>query len=356
MTLLDARVDVLERRLPRSLVGAGAPLGRRAFGVLTLRDRNGVVGLGEASPLPGYSPDSIEEAVAALRQLGEAPLEVDPRVPPRVLLEHFSKEWPLRSPSARCALESALLDWIGRVRGEPAHALLGASGVREIPIAHLVLQPDPSAWLAEVERLSHAGVAHIKLKIGEDFARELLFLKRIRDRYPTLQIRLDANRRLPIADLTAHATTLASLGVELIEEPVRVEHWPEALSLPIPFALDETLRNPEVATRLLAQGRVRAVVLKPMVLGGFAVAFDLAERAREHGAHPLVSHVFDGSIARAAAAELALALGTRLAAGLGDHPALEVGPSYRAASLDGARIRPHRRPGLGLERMEAQDA
>ena len=356
MTRLDARVDVLEGRLPRPLVGAGAPLDRRAFGVLTLRDGNGVVGLGEASPLPGYSPDSIEEAVAALRQLGEAPLEVDPTVPPRMLFEQLSETCPLRPPSARFALESALLDWIGRVRGEPAHVLLGASGVREVPIAHLVLEPDPAAWGAEVERLDRDGITHIKLKIGEDFERELLFLQRIRACHPSLQIRLDANRRLSMADLTAHATTLASLGFELIEEPVAVDYWPEALSLPIPFALDETLRNAEVTRRLLAEDGVRAVVIKPMVLGGFAVALDLAERAREHGADPLVSHVFDGSIARAAAAELALALGTHLAAGLGDHPALEVGPPYRAESIGGAKVRRHRRPGLGLTRTEPRDA
>ena len=83
---------------------------------------------------------------------------------------------------------------------------------------------------------------------------------------------------------------------------------------------------------------------------------DLAKIAREYGAQPVLSHTFDGPIARAATAELALALQTELAAGLGPHPALDLWPPHHIAAIRGREICPHAVPGLGFEFQELRDA
>ena len=74
MTLLYAQVDLVEGRLPEPLVGAAARLTERAFVVLTLTSEDNTVGLGEASPLSGYSPDSIDDAAEELHDLVDAPI------------------------------------------------------------------------------------------------------------------------------------------------------------------------------------------------------------------------------------------------------------------------------------------
>ena len=81
-----------------------------------------------------------------------------------------------------------------------------------------------------------------------------------------------------------------------------------------------------------------------------------AERAEAHGAQYLVSHTFDGPIARAVTAELALVLQTELAAGLGSHPALALWPPHRIAAIRDRQIVPHDAPGLGLHFDEYTDA
>ena len=134
------------------------------------------------------------------------------------------------------------------------------------------------------------------------------------------------------------------------------EHWPAALNLPLPFALDETLRNDALSQKLLDSGKIRAVVIKPTVLGGLRASFAVAERAAAHSAQYLVSHTFDGPIARAVTAELALALQTELAAGLGSHPALALWPPHRIAAIRDRQITPHDAPGLGLRFEEDPDA
>jgi L-alanine-DL-glutamate epimerase-like enolase superfamily enzyme len=356
VTDLHAQVDVLEGKLPASLVGAGIGLSKRAFVVLRLMRDDGTSGLGEGSPLPGYSPDSMKEVSDELERLVDAPVDVNPLTSPLELLVDAFAAHPLEHPASRFALETALLDWLGHTRGEPLHHVLGGNVERQpIPIADLVLEADPASWPACADTLLADGATHLKLKAGVALDAEVRALQTIRRAHPTLPLRLDANRRIPLEALHRHAESLEALELELFEEPVAPADWAAALDLPLPFALDESLRDEELSRRLLGSGAIRAVVIKPMVLGGLRASFEVAEQAAAHDAQYVVSHTFDGPIARAATAELALTLQTELAAGLGPHPALELWPSHRTAAIRHRQIVPHDAPGLGLELEEGPD-
>jgi len=356
MTELHAQIDVLEGKLPQALVGAGTGLAERTFAVLRLMRSDGTIGLGEASPLPGYSLDSIDEVASELRRLADGPIRVDPLAGPLELLTDTFAAHPLVHPASRLAFETALLDWLGQTRGEPLHQVLAGDAERQrIPIADLMMDPDPRRWPLRADALIADGATHLKLKIGVDLETELRALRTIREAHPSIALRLDGNQRVSISALRQHCSTLESIDPELIEEPVTPSDWNEALSLPLPFALDETLRDWGLTERLLDTGRIHAVVIKPMVIGGLRAAFAAAEHAASHGAQYLVSHTFDGPIGRAVTAELALALQTELAAGLGAHPALALWPPYRIAAIEGREIVPHDVPGLGLQFEELAD-
>ncbi|MGB3053008.1 MAG: enolase C-terminal domain-like protein [Polyangiales bacterium] len=357
MTDLHAQIDLLEGELADALIGGAEGVSKRAFAVLRLMRGDGTTGLGEASPLPGYSPDSIAEAAEELQRLADEPVQVDPLASPLELLIDAFAAHPLRHASSRFALETALLDWLGHTRAEPVHRVLGGDAERPaVPIADLVMTAESNSWHARTDELLADGATHVKLKIGANLDREIDALRAIRKAHPTLPLRLDANGRIPVAVLRQHAEALEALELELIEEPVAPEDWPIALGLPLPFALDETLRDEALSQQLLESGRIVAIVIKPMVLGGLRASFEIAERAAAHGARYLVSHTFDGPIARAMTAELALALQTELAAGLGEHPALGLWPPHRIAAIRGRQIISHGAPGLGLQFEEDPDA
>ena len=356
MTELHASLELLEGELLSALAGAGAGHARRSFALLRLMRSDGTAGAGEASPLPGYSPETMKEALGDLQHLIDGPVEVDPLDTPHAMLSAALQAHEMRHPSARFALETALLDWLSHNRRTPLHETLGGEADRlPIPIADLVTEPDPASWPARVDALVADGATHIKLKIGTDLDAEVAALESIRAKHGDLPLRLDANRRMSLDILREHAASLQTLQLDFIEEPVAPEHWRAALELPLPFALDETLRDLSLADELLQEGRICAVVLKPTVLGGLRASFEMAERAAAHGVPSLVSHTFDGPIARAATAELALALQTELAAGLGVHAALELWPPHRTAAIRGRQIVPHGEPGLGLHFEEDGD-
>ena len=356
MTELHAKVDVLEGELEGQLVGGGAGQARRAFAVLTLMRDDGTAGIGEASPLPNYSPDDMSNVADSLHARVAQPIEVDALGSPFDIVSAAEEQWPLAEPSARFALETAVLDWLGQNRGLPIHRVLGGDAERApIPIVDLMMVHDPVDWPAEADRLVKAGALQLKLKVGGDVDAEVRALDAIRAAHPSLPMRLDGNRKLSVEDLRKHAAAFESLELDLFEEPVSGSAWDRVLDLPLPFALDESLVDADLARRVLDTERVRAVVLKPTVLGGFRACFDWAERGAAAGADFSVSHTFDGPIARAATAELALALQCRLGAGLGQHPALELWPPHEIAAINGRHIAPHSAPGLGLTFEDAPD-
>ena len=255
MTELHARLDLLDGALPASLVGASAGLSRRRFALLTLTRGDGTAGIGEASPLPGYSPDSIDEACDELRRLIDEPVHVDPLGTPFELLSSALAGHSLQAPSARFALETALLDWLGHTRGEPVHRILAGEGdCVPIPVADLVLETDPARWPEAVDAMRATGAADLKLKIGLDLSRELAALATVRKAHPNIRLRLDGNGRVPLDVLRPHVSSLEALSSRFSKSRCRVETGQMRSSFP--FRLPSTRR---CATESTPSGCCKAV-------------------------------------------------------------------------------------------------
>lgn len=325
--------------------GLRTSLARREGVVLTITDGEGITGTGEASPLPGYSPDTLADAHAALTRW--RPPVLDPEAVPEALLAQASAA--VSTPSARFAIEAAVLDWLGRRRNVPAHRLLAvAGGSPSVSVGHLL--PFSGAVGSARELRAH-GVRHLKLKVGRDVAAEIELLRALRAAVPDAELRVDANGLLPVDRVVGICVGYASVGVALLEEPCAVDALVALPRLPVPVALDESLAAGHAHERITVVARTQplaAVVLKPTLLGGITRCLALARAASAVGAEPIVTHTFDGPVAMAAAAELALALpGTRVA-GLGRHDCLSAYPRWWAAALGEVVLIRHAMAGLGV--------
>ncbi|MET0795280.1 MAG: hypothetical protein ABW061_27420, partial [Polyangiaceae bacterium] len=98
---------------------------RRAC-IITLRSDDGRCGSGEAAPLPGFSPDRLEDCEAALRAFDPVDVPESLATGQSALAElaRASSRLPSHLPAARSGLEAALLDLWSRSAGQPAWALL----------------------------------------------------------------------------------------------------------------------------------------------------------------------------------------------------------------------------------------
>jgi o-succinylbenzoate synthase len=299
-------------------------------------------GLGEASPLPGYSPDTLESAEKAL----ERALDLDDTVES---LRSVADLLPRTQPAARMALETAALDLRGRRLHASAPSLLGAAATARMTLAWLAGAPDADA-LGAIRAAERAGYGHFKMKLGRagNFSAEIAGVRGLRRELGAgPRLRLDANRAWSHSEATSAGALLDGLDIEFVEEPGSRLTGPRGASIPV--ALDESLQglDPHDLEALARRSGACFVVLKPMVLGGLSHCLELARCAAALDLGVVVSHSFDGPVGLIAAAALALALPTRIAQGLAPHAGLAAWPAIPLPIAD-ATLHAWNTPGLGF--------
>ena len=344
--------SLLELRWPlgERTGNANAAWSERAAVVVVLQDHAGRTGLGEAAPLPGFSRDTLDDAVRSLQPLVGHVLH-EPSEGADILVRLAAVQAGDLSPAARHALETALLDLWSRQAGVPAWQMLGGTPSAEsVPVACL-LPTEPAAALARA-RLAHAaGCTTFKVKLrARELAADVDLLRTLRRELgDTVALRADGNQALNQRLLEGVTADLRAIRLEWIEEP-----WPDAVRSPpdgLALALDESLAQDRDPGRMPAR-EVCALVLKPSLLGGLVVTRALMAGASGLGLACAVSHQFEGPVGFQSAAALALAAPPGgVAHGLGAHEALAPFGRPPALAPRGFGLRRVQAPGLGVERQ-----
>lgn len=303
-----------------TLVVRGTPRVREAVRI-RLTDEQGTSGLGEALPLPGYSRDDADTAFRVLGRLAGAVLEVPQGA--RGLAQIAATLAPFDAalacaPSARFALECALLDLLARRALQSAAAWLAQGRALQRVAVSMLLPDDDTLAVAAAAQAVARGHRVLKLKVARadrSATQEMALLAAVRAAAEAaapgaVRLRLDANGAMDPATLVQRMAGWSAFGVELVEEPLAGEALLALPALPLPWAADESLIEPARAAALLALPRDRrpaALVLKPALLG-LARCFELADAAAARGVGVIVTHSLDGDIGHAAACALAQSL------------------------------------------------
>ena len=272
--------------------------------------RPGVVGLGEAAPLAGLSPDYGPDFSAAVAQLCV-------RFNAGALASFAAAEAPAfvgpGRPALTFALETAALD-LARGGRRQLYGNAFSRGEAALPINGLVWMGDAAFMREQIQQKLAAGYACLKLKIGGlDFATELALLTEIRAVAgpERLTLRVDANGAFAPAEAPAKLAQLAAFHLHSIEQPLAAGQ-PAALAAlcrtsPIPIALDEELIGVNEAARqaaLLDEIRPAYAVLKPTLLGGHAATRRWIALAEARGIGWWITSALESNIGLNAVAQL----------------------------------------------------
>lgn len=300
-----------ELPLHREFRTAGGRFGSRKGLLLRLRDGE-ITAWGEAAPLPGFSRETLEEVAGRAQELGPEIGELLAGEAGRDLLDEFYKASRV-PPSLRFALDTLWTDLESRRRQVAPGELLFGELRESIDLnAVLPLQGDPEVALSLAGELAGGGFGTLKVKMGAKPAGEIRLLRDIRERYPDLRLRVDANRGWDPDLAESTLGELEEIGLEYCEEPL-AECTPQNLRRirsagRVPLALDETLSETDFDHSLLQF--TDFFILKPMVLGGLENLFATKALADDHGIGIILSSCLEGGTGRAMTALLAGGLGS----------------------------------------------
>jgi muconate cycloisomerase len=212
-----------------------------------------------------------------------------------------------RNFSAKGALESALVDAVGKTLGLPASALLGGVVRQRIGVIWALASGDSAQELEEAkEKLRLREHQDFKIKFG--FNRPQADLKRLQSLRLGLgdEVRLivDVNQGWSEADCIRFMPALEELDVALVEQPVPALQL-EAMSrvatrTSIPLLIDEAAFTKEEVARAGAMGCGSVYSLKLVKSGGLFEMKRAAGVAAAHGLELYGGCLLESSIGAAA--------------------------------------------------------
>lgn len=263
-------------------------------------ERDGVVGRGEAAPNAFYG-ETGATVEAVLPQLVTA--LTDPW-DWQGLEAGLSARFPAGHPSAKCAVESAALEWCAASVGQPVWRLLGLSPVA-IPESSFTVS---IAALDDMRAAARSAVARghgvLKVKLGTD--RDEAIVEALREEAPRARLRVDANAAWTRHEARRLLGVLAAADVEFVEQPLAAGDLDGHAELRrhslVPIVADESVHHREDVPRLAEA--FDGVNLKLAKLGGPLQALAALRTARALGMSVMMGCMIESSLGISAAVHL----------------------------------------------------
>jgi len=314
-------------------------------GFLVRYDHRGVRGLGEATPLPGWT-ESLADCERGLERALEAGTGGD----------HSAAVLELDAdvvPAARHGFATALLDADARADDIPLYQWFDDTRrVDRVPVNATVGDGDRETTVERASAAVDRGFDCLKLKVGArpvdaDVERVRAVRETVGD---DVTLRLDANGGWDRPAAERALERVDPLDVAYVEQPLAADDLTGLADLRgggVDIAVDETLAERSMAD-VFDAAAADVVILKPMVLGGPGNAHTLAMRARDWGIEPVVTTTVDAAVARAAAVHVAAAIPDVAPCGLatGDLLAEDLVPDPAPVSAGSASV--PQDPGVGV--------
>lgn len=311
-TIRAVRIEPLDLALREPFGIAGGAQLRAQNLLVTVELEDGTRGLGEAAPFPAFNGETVAMAEAAASTVAPGIAGADVRGWREIGAEIAAHAGGVGS--ARCALETAVLDALCRHARLPLWSLFGGASTE--------LRTDLTVTTGSVERAAEAAAAiaargfqAIKVKVGaEPLEADVERLRAVHRAAPACALIVDGNAAYDSATALrlCEAIRRHRLPVALLEQPVRVGDL-DALaavsqSSGLTVAADESCSSAADARAIAERHAAGVLNIKPMKCG-FVEAMEIAAVARAHGLGTMIGAMVESVLATSASACFAAGLG-----------------------------------------------
>jgi muconate cycloisomerase len=259
-------------------------------------------------------------------------------------------------PVAKAALDMAVHDLCARAAGVSLRSYLGGSDARAtVALSYTVTAHDAACAAAEVRQACQAGFRHFNFKAAVAPATDIAVARAIRDAAgPDAFVWADANQGFLLPDARRIVGEFASLGVDVLEQPMAADrrHLLRQLrqACPLPLAVDEASVGPADFFAYAAEGLVDYLVVKLTRSGGIWPTLQQIGVAEAAGLPLLVSGLTDSLLTKVAVCQVALAFGFEGPAALNGSQFIDEAALFpdKDRLEKGGSVHLDARPGLGV--------
>lgn len=267
---------------------------------LSLKDELGNSGIGEISPLPGFSKECFNDIEKEL---------------PRLNNILYGKEFEINSisefqllydqillPSVQFGFEQALINLL-LLRNHQKFSFFNDIIIKNMIEVNAIIDIiEKEEVLKKVVDFIASGFKTIKIKIGrKNFNDDLQIIDLIRNKIPDeVQIRLDSNGAWDADTTFENIQRLSSYNIQYIEDPCNKIDCLIKLSSfsPIPIALDTNVFSLQDLSNYITNNSFNFLVVKPMLLGSIFKLIDLINKANKIGVNLIISSTFETPVGR----------------------------------------------------------
>lgn len=323
--------------------------------ILTLTTDDGLVGFGEACPVPAFTGETQESIVKVVAERVQ-PLLIDADPLAREPLIRSLERQLLGCPFTLTAVDIALWDLAGKALQQPISTLLGGRFHQRLTVHGSIGMGSAESMARTALQQVEQGFRTLKLYAGrEELETDIARLSAVRAEVgPDIAFMLDVNGLWNSGTCLRALPKLAGLGVTLLEQPVPAWDGPGQAEVmrnsTIDIAADEAVFAAYDVARIGRERCASVINLGLSKLGGLLRARECATVARASGLGVMVGSVLELGIASVAGLHLAAAL-PELA-----HPSYLLGPLKYERQItspeivvDQGEMRVPNGPGLGVD-------
>jgi muconate cycloisomerase len=281
--------------------------------VLRMVTDDGLCGIGESDPAPGFSAESQYSVMQILRHnIGPAVLGMHPGN--LVALQDKMDAAIPDCPFAKAPIDMAAHDLLGQALGVPVYQLLGGKLRDRVPLIWPIGSGNPAENVREAEKKIEEGYRSLHIKIGamrpeEDIDR-IRAIRRLVGKDISLMV--DVNQGWDLSTAIRTISRLEEFDLSMVEQPVPA--WDlESMakiqaSANVPISADESLHSIHSAVELVKLDAARVFSLKTGKCGGLLRTRQIAAIAEAAGLPCFVNSMIEMGASVAASLHLAASI------------------------------------------------
>lgn len=271
----------------------------------------GLVGYGEGAPFAPVTGETADGVIAVLEMLRPGLIGMDPFAIEAI--HALMDRVVYQNTSAKCAVDLAMYDLMGKATGQPVYKLLGGYQ-REVQNDITIGISTPEAMAETALRYTKQdGFRILKIKAGINPDDDIRTLLLIREKVgKDVRLRVDANQGYTTAAALYAIEGFKRAGVEAVEQCL--PYWDEAGAAMLRakvtgmmLMLDESVHGPKDAARLVQGGCADILNIKLMKCGGLLPGTKVSDIAEGSGVTCMVGCMLETKLAITAGISLVAA-------------------------------------------------